>query len=32
LPAVLHFRVEENTFAQIEREMREEKGTATPDE
>jgi hypothetical protein len=31
LPTVLHFRVDENTFAQIEREMREEKRTATTD-
>jgi len=31
LPTVMHFRVDENTFAQIEREMREEKGTAMPD-
>ena len=29
LPTVLHFRVHETTFAQIEREMRKEKRTAT---
>jgi hypothetical protein len=31
LPTVLHFRVDENTFAQIEREMHEEKRIAIPD-
>ena len=30
LPTVLHFRVDDDMFAQIEREMREEKRTATP--
>ena len=32
LPTVLHFRVEEKTLAQIEREIREEKRAATPDQ
>ena len=32
LPTVQHFRVDENTFAQIERGMRDEKRTATPDQ
>jgi hypothetical protein len=32
LPTVLHFRVDENTFAQIEREMRDEKRTAKPNQ
>jgi len=32
LPTVLHFRVDESTFAQVEREMREEKRTAMPDQ
>jgi hypothetical protein len=32
LPTVLRFRVDENTFAQIEPEMREEKRTAKPDQ
>jgi hypothetical protein len=31
LPTVLHFRVDGNTSAQIECEMRDEKGTAMPD-
>jgi len=31
LATVLHFRVDDDMFAQIEREMREEKRTATPD-
>ena len=31
LLTVLHFRVGENTFAQIEREMHDEKGTTKPD-
>jgi hypothetical protein len=30
LPTVLHFRVDETTFAKIECEMREEKRTAAP--
>ena len=30
MPMVLHFRVDENTLAQIGREMREEKRTALP--
>jgi hypothetical protein len=32
LPTVLHFRVDESTFAKVEREMREEKRTAVPDQ
>jgi hypothetical protein len=32
LPTVLHFRVDETTFAQIEREMRDEKKAAAPDQ
>jgi hypothetical protein len=31
LPTVLHFREGENTFAQIEREMCEEKRTTSPE-
>ena len=31
LPTVLNFRVDEDTFTQIEREMREERRTATLD-